>query len=258
MNHLSPHLLLSVATLSIAPLLPEGTIAASLPQMTSGGQRLSLAPRSSTGSRCFTPSSSTVDCGSGFHYGVPGAGAAAKLSSSSPRCKIWCPEPFRASYKGRSVYQVGLYREKAKAEQMRRLMRRNGLKTVLIREKRSQPNPPTVSTLGRNTSHARPLSIPRGPIPLGRVDNGSDLYKGVPPAPPTTAIALGPRYRVVVQPRSQRQLAQVRTVVPDAFRSSYRGRQVIQVGSFPSRSEAEQRMQLMRRNGFRPILEKTP
>ena len=174
---------------------------------------------------------------------------------------------FRSSYQGRSVVQVGLYRHKPQAEQMQRLMRREGLTAFVIKERAPLPNPSPTSSGPAANSGARPLSVPGGWIPVGKVDNGSDLYQGVPPAPPGATVgtvgtlgtvATGPRYRVVVQPRTDRQQAQIRTLVPDAFRSSYRGQRVIQVGSFPSRSEAEQRMKVLQRHGFKPILEQTP
>lgn len=168
---------------------------------------------------------------------------------------------FRSSYQGRSVVQVGLYRHKTQAEQVQRLMRREGLTAFVIKERSPLPSSSPTSSGPAANSGVRPLSVPGGWIPVGKVDNGSDLYQGVPPAPPGATVGTvgtGPRYRVVVQPRSDRQQAQIRTLVPDAFRSSYRGQRVIQVGSFPSRSEAEQRMKVLQRHGFKPILEQTP
>ena len=150
---------------------------------------------------------------------------------------------FRSSYKGRSVLQVGLYRDKDQAEQMRRLMRQHGLKALLT--------PRT----GSSTQPAPPHHHPWWPSPLcpHRAESrwaelimariSIEEYR-LPP--PQHWWQLAPGYRVVIQPpRTQRQQTRLRTLVPDAFRSSYRGRRVIQVGSFPSRSEASQRMQLL-------------
>jgi hypothetical protein len=43
-------------------------------------------------------------------------------------------------------------------------------------------------------------------------------------------------------------------LVPDAFRSSYQGRTVLQVGAFEDRTKADEVMDLLNRNGIVSIL----
>jgi cell division septation protein DedD len=66
---------------------------------------------------------------------------------------------------------------------------------------------------------------------------------------------LGPRYRVVVETGDTSQQAQIRTLVPGAFRSSYQGRAVVQVGSFKERSKADEMLQIMNSNGFNAVID---
>lgn len=170
------------------------------------------------------------------------------------KIKSLVPDAFRSSYKGRSVMQVGLFDNRSKLDRMVKLMKRNGLKPEVIKDSRRR--------LALRTVPARVgvLPVPGSRIPMGRADKGSDIYHlraGLPPAPPSSSIALGPRYRIVVSAFNSRQKSKLKGLVPGAFRSSYRGRSVMQVGSFASVREAQDRMQLIQRHGMNPILEKT-
>ncbi|WP_299493010.1 DUF3747 domain-containing protein [Acaryochloris sp. IP29b_bin.137] len=175
-------------------------------------------------------------------------------SKQKSKIKALVPDAFRSSYQGRSVMQVGLFDNRSKADRMIKLMKRNGLKPEVIKDTRRRLSLRTVP------ARVGVLPVPGSRIPIGRADRGSDIYNlraGLPPAPPSSSIALGPRYRVVVSTSSSRQRAKIKGLVPGAFRSSYRGRSVLQVGSFSSVSEARDRMQLIQRHGMNPILEKT-
>jgi hypothetical protein len=98
------------------------------------------------------------------------------------------------------------------------------------------------------------LPVPTQPIPLGNQGGNRSL---VPPPIPT-ALA-GPRYRVVVvQAMDPDRRAQLRALVPDAFRSSYQGQPVIQVGSFPERDKAEAVFQLVQSSGFQAVIQEVP
>jgi parallel beta-helix repeat protein len=108
------------------------------------------------------------------------------------------------------------------------------------------------------------LPVPNAPIPLGNPGSSPAVFvargtlsstPGSPPPPPLKVISLGPRFRVVVEAKDSDQQAQIRSLVPDAFRSSYRGRAVIQVGSFKERAKADEIIHLMTNNGFDPIIE---
>ncbi|NJK40362.1 MAG: DUF3747 domain-containing protein [Acaryochloridaceae cyanobacterium SU_2_1] len=166
------------------------------------------------------------------------------------------PDAFRSTHNGRSVMQVGLFDSQDKVERMVTLMRRNGLRTQVIRDQRSRISLQTVPGAAPGI-----IPVPSSVAPIGRADSGSDIYNlraGLPPPPPGAAIALAPRYRVVVPSQNSAQTAKIKGLVPGAFRSSYQGRSVIQIGSFSSEEEARDRMRIVQRHGMNPILEKTP
>ncbi|HEY9648617.1 MAG TPA: 3D domain-containing protein, partial [Chroococcidiopsis sp.] len=74
----------------------------------------------------------------------------------------------------------------------------------------------------------------------------------IPVPPPVTSgddsdsLAEVVDYRVVVRARGRDELAQVRTLVPDAFLIAIRGRDYVQAGVFRDRTTAEQRRQQLR------------
>ena len=175
-------------------------------------------------------------------------------SKQKSKIKSLVPDSFRSSYKGDSVMQVGLFDSRSKRDRMVQLMKRNGLKPKVIEESGKRLSLRTVpASVGL-------LPVPGSRIPIGRADKGSDIYNlkaGLPPAPPASSIALGSRYRVVISTFNSRQKSKIKGLVPGAFRSSYKGRSVLQVGSFASVKDAQDRMQLMQRHGMNPILEKT-
>jgi parallel beta-helix repeat protein len=65
----------------------------------------------------------------------------------------------------------------------------------------------------------------------------------------------GMRYRVVVPVTSNRDEEIVRSVAPGAFRTSWRGQGVIQVGVFNSTFNAEQMIRSLNSNGLRGVIE---
>jgi hypothetical protein len=113
------------------------------------------------------------------------------------------------------------------------------------------------------------LPVPTGTIPMGTAGNEPDLITASTPSLNLNAIAPGlsgssgsvyqvamvnPRYRVFVNPVDSAQQRMVKTLVPDAFRSSYRGRPVLQVGAFQDRIKADEVIDLLNRNGIVSIL----
>jgi hypothetical protein len=118
--------------------------------------------------------------------------------------------------------------------------------------------PPAPATLPLpEVNSLPPLPVPRAKIPLGNPGSDRSVIardENLPP-PPNTSLLVGPRFRVVVDIASAGQQAQIRALIPDAFRSSYQGRSVIQVGAFKERSEADNVIQVMTSNGFEPVVE---
>lgn len=150
--------------------------------------------------------------------------------------------------------QAGLFSNKSKAKTLSKQLSRSGLKTDLISEKGSIPAPrPTFSSAPISGSVLR---VPSGKIPLGNAGGSGSVYgRGAPPPPPNATLALAPRYKVLVPARSSQQQRQIRSLVPDAFRSSYRGQSAMQVGSFSNMAEAQSVIQLMKRNGLNPYVQ---
>lgn len=126
------------------------------------------------------------------------------------------------------------------------------------------PPIPGSNSINQSGISSNLLPVPSTPIPMGNAGSSSAVFvargtlsspPGSPPPPPLKVVSLGPRFRVVVEAQNLDQQAQIRSLVPDAFRSSYKGKVVIQVGSFKERTKADEIIHLMTNNGFAPIVE---
>ena len=97
------------------------------------------------------------------------------------------------------------------------------------------------------------LAVPSSSIPLGSgasavfspPQGGGGGGVGSPPAPPSRAQALGLYYRVFAEASDPVIQDEVRDIVPDAFRTQFEGRTVMQVGAFPTEDEAKDRKRLL-------------
>jgi hypothetical protein len=171
------------------------------------------------------------------------------------------PGSFRSAYQGQSVMQVGLFSSPEKARSLEGQLNRKGLKTALIEEKGSIPvvSSPSAPSVFPAVASGPVLGVPSSPAPLGNARGEGDVYGNgntlTPPPPPNPSLALAKRYRVLVPAASASQQSRIRSLVRDAFRSSYQGQSVMQVGSFTDMSEAQSVMQLMQRNGFRTVID---
>ncbi|MEL6351322.1 MAG: DUF1565 domain-containing protein [Cyanobacteria bacterium J06627_28] len=130
----------------------------------------------------------------------------------------------------------------------RRRRRREQTTTVEPRQ------PPAASQPAPIINNNR-LAVPSSSIPLGSGQSATIFSPpnggaGAPPAPPSRAQALGLYYRVFVEASDPFVQDDIRAVVPDAFRTRYQGRAVMQVGAFPTEGEAEDRRRLLEANGF--------
>jgi hypothetical protein len=159
-------------------------------------------------------------------------------------------DSFRSSYEGQTVMQVGLFDDKDVAVQMKRRMTQEGLDAFYVKEQKATR--PILSSSA--ASSAGLLPVPSRRAPLGNANGSRRVLATLPPPPPSAL--LGPRYRVVVAASSKKQ-RKLAKLVPDAFRSTYRGRSVLQVGSFQSQGEAEDQTRFLEEKGFDPIIEKT-
>lgn len=106
------------------------------------------------------------------------------------------------------------------------------------------------------------LRVPSSDIPLGSggyVPPGigmgpssfpRDSRSGANSSGNSRALALGLRYRVVVDPRSRRDSYRLRSIVPDAFATTVNGESVMQAGAFRDRAEAYQLLRRLVQNGL--------
>lgn len=144
-----------------------------------------------------------------------------------------------------------------------------------------QPSSPQRGTLPSPSIEAGLLPVPGSEIPIGNMGNaatsdnsnfpsisvsqnnprqrnsaaGGDNLPRSLPSRSNRAVALGLRYRVVVYAESPRELREVRSLVPGAFRTRYNGRLVMQVGAYSDRAEAEEMLQKMTGNGLSATIE---
>ncbi|MEL6471830.1 MAG: DUF1565 domain-containing protein [Cyanobacteria bacterium J06623_4] len=122
------------------------------------------------------------------------------------------------------------------------------------RRRREENNPEPAAIPERPVNNNR-LAVPNTSIPLGS-GTSSTVFSpptggaGAPPAPPSRAQALGLYYRVFVEASDPFVQDRVREVVPDAFRTRFEGRMMMQVGAFPTEEEAEERRELLEDNNF--------
>jgi hypothetical protein len=174
------------------------------------------------------------------------------------KVKSLVPSAFRSTYRGQTVLQVGLFSEQDKAKDYERNLERQGLQTTMV-EEQGTISPPIAAAIPARGSV---LSVPGGRIPLGNASGDSATFGNglgtIPPPPPGAAIALAPRYRVLVPIGSASEERKVRGLVKDAFRSSYQGRSMMQVGSFTDRAELDSMVNLMQRNGLNPVVSGNP
>jgi Protein of unknown function (DUF3747) len=131
------------------------------------------------------------------------------------------------------------------------------------------PSPISPENNGLPTLTGGILPVPSANIPMGKAGNEPDLITSSTPSLNINAMVPGAegsstsgfqvaavnyRYRVFVNPADPSQSRAVKSLVPDSFRSSYKGRAVLQVGAFQDRAEADAVVDLLNRNGITSIL----
>ena len=92
------------------------------------------------------------------------------------------------------------------------------------------------------------LAVPNAAIPIG--SGSSSLFSPPSGAIPSRAQALGLYYRVFVEANDPFVQDEIKEVIPDAFRTRFEGRTVMQVGAFPTEEEAEERKDILEDNDF--------
>ncbi|MBD2089130.1 DUF1565 domain-containing protein [Microcoleus sp. FACHB-1515] len=118
-----------------------------------------------------------------------------------------------------------------------------------------------VQQAARPAPNANLLPVPSATIPMGHLGdlptvnvsrNPLDRPATAPAAASgDRALAMGLRYRVVVEASSDRDQAALRSIVPGAFRVSMNGRTVMQTGAYSDRANADEAAQQLSNQGFR-------
>lgn len=86
------------------------------------------------------------------------------------------------------------------------------------------------------------------PVPNADIPSGNQFSPET--SPEERAAIVGGEYRVIVEIRAASDRSKVKDVVPDAFRSRYQGRSVMQVGIFQSQENAKEIKQKLRQKGL--------
>ncbi len=137
----------------------------------------------------------------------------------------------------------------------------NSVPSNLPAARPSAPSQPPINSVPVNVNR---LAVPSASIPLGNgesntaflapsnsIGGGGQFYL-------SRAQALGLHYRVFVEASDPSMQDEVRAVVPDAFRTNFEGRMMMQVGAFPTEDEAQARKQLLEDNNFNVRVEYLP
>ncbi|MDX2213214.1 MAG: DUF1565 domain-containing protein [Oculatellaceae cyanobacterium bins.114] len=108
------------------------------------------------------------------------------------------------------------------------------------------------------------LPVPNGNAPVGNIgdmptvvvsQNPLQRRASVPSTDPNRAVALGLRYRVVVEAEDENTQAIVRSLIPGAFRTQANGRIMMQAGAYSDRANADETVQWLTSNGLRAIVQ---
>ncbi len=128
------------------------------------------------------------------------------------------------------------------------------LKSQLIAQDvfRGLPPPPTLEPLPSVAVPADPTAVPASPP--REIEFSAPLPTTAPPVSPGASPGIAGRYFVLISGDSDLLLGQVRRVEPEAFRKAYKGRTVIQAGTFNSRENAAQRAAQLQAQGIRSNL----
>lgn len=121
-----------------------------------------------------------------------------------PQVRAVEPSAFRTTLNGQAVVQAGVFQEQQRAEELRQTLMAARLSAQVVSGNAALPSPaPT-------------------------------------PTPPSNTAPGNSHFRVVVPISNGDTLQQVRTVEPEAFRTSVEGRDMVQVGLFQERQRAEE------------------
>ena len=96
------------------------------------------------------------------------------------------------------------------------------------------------------------------PVPSANIPVGTSVNKIIPPpSSEKIGLSLTPKnyYRVLVEVHNINEEEKVRSLIPDAFFTTYQGRKMLQLGTFNQRSYAEDMLQELRVKGIIGIID---
>ncbi|NMG08492.1 hypothetical protein DP117_16950 [Brasilonema sp. UFV-L1] len=109
------------------------------------------------------------------------------------------------------------------------------------------------------------LPVPNSNIPLG---NTSNMRKVAVPQSSSTTASIGSlspsaarnnqmnlRYRVVVEVQNEKEQELIKFLAPNAFRTVWRGKGVMQIGVFSTRNNADSIIKILDNNGLKAVVE---
>lgn len=109
---------------------------------------------------------------------------------------------------------------------------------------------------------SEPLLIPSSDVPTANQPQPTSTQKSPesapaksPSQPPTKTAALSLRYRVVVEAPTATKQEKVRSIVPGAFRTSSKGKVLMQLGAFSDRAKAAELLQMVKSKGLKATIE---
>ena len=127
--------------------------------------------------------------------------------------------------------------------------------TLPARQPGLPPTQPARLALSSVAAGTNLLPVPSAPIPIGNVGSGSGvaLYQNVGQRNPVRSAASGSLpYRVVADVREQ---TKAQALVPGAFRTSLKGKTVVQLGAFGDRGKANELVQSLKGQGLQAAIE---
>ncbi|MCS7030491.1 MAG: hypothetical protein NZL92_03015 [Gloeomargarita sp. SKYG116] len=148
------------------------------------------------------------------------------------------PQAFPVQHQGQIAMQTGVFQSLQEAEQFAAQLRQNGLPAQVV----GPVNPQ------RDAQVQMVLNPPTQGSDWERIAAWQSLRQNTMPSH-------RPTIRVFVRPAAPTQQEDILKLVPEAFRSMYRGQVLWQVGRFHDQNRAEQLVQYLRARGFQVVVE---
>lgn len=156
------------------------------------------------------------------------------------------PQAFPVRYQGQVVMQAGVFSSGQEAEQLAERLRQQGLPAQVV-----GPASIPAATARRDAQMQMVLQPPpTHPGSLEHLPAWHNLRRNDLPSRVQPTLV-----RVLVQPTTPAQQAEILQLMPEAFRASHRGQIFWQVGRFQDQIRAQQLVNYLRSRGFQVVVE---